>query len=286
MKLTRRLTLILTVALGLALPARGGVILDDTWGDGTRSDQKPPTKSAWYSSKGSLLTATANSMTLSVSTGSVMVITYFTTNDASPVRLNVGDKLTASFTLTLNKVAAENKSTGFRLGLFDFGDSKNSPKRVSADKFSTSSQGFGVTGYALFQNMGATFHKSAPMDIRKRTNLSYTLMSTSDDWTSLGTGPGTTDAFPGFAEGTPYVLQFAVQRTGTNSVAIDATWSNTVNGATMTTSVTDGVATNSSFDGIALRPSGMSSTASKIIFHEVKIELTPAPAPPVASKRP
>jgi len=284
MKLTRQMTLIFTVALGLALSAHGTVLLDDTWADGTRTDQKLPSKSAWYSSKRSLLTATANSMTLAVSTGSVMAITYFTTNDVSPVRLNVGDKLTATFTLTLGKMAPVNKSLAFRLGLFNFADAKFSPKHVNADKFSTSSQGDGVTGYALFQNMGATFNKSTPMDIRKHTTLNTALLSTSDDWSSLGTGPGNIDAFPGFAEGTQYVLQFALQRTGTNSLAIDASWSNTVSGATLATSVTDGVATNFNFDGIALRSSGFASTTTKIVFHELKVELTPASTTAPAKK--
>ena len=286
MKLMHQMILILAVALGLALPGHAVVLLDDTWSDGKRSDQNLPAKSAWYCSKGSSLNAAANSLTLTVSTGSIMAVTYFTTNDTSPVQLKVGDTLTARFTLTLNKVAATNKSQGFRLGLFDFADSTLSPKRVSADKFSTSSQGNGVFGYALFQNIGTTFNKPTPMDIRKRTTLSFTILSTSDDWTSLGTGPGNIDNFPGFAEGVPYVLQLALQRTGTNSLVVGATWSNTVSGATLATSVTDNTATNFNFDGIALRPSGTSSTASKIIFHELKIELTPGSTPAPVVKRP
>jgi hypothetical protein len=286
MKLTDLIILVFAVTLGLTLPGHAAVLLDDTWADGTRTEQKLPAKSAWYASKGPLLTATANSMTLSVSTSSVMAVTYFTTNATSPVQLKVGDTLTARFTLTLGKVAAVNKSLGFRLGLVDFAEASYSPQRLTADKFSTSMLGHGVAGYALFQNMGATFNKSTPMDIRKRTTLDDALLSSSDGWTSLGTGPGNTDSFPGFAAGTPYVLQFALQRTGTNSLVISTTWSNTVSGATLATSVTDNTTTNFTYDGIALRSSGEGATTSKIIFSEVKVEWTPAPTPPAPSKHP
>jgi hypothetical protein len=286
MKLTSLIVLASVVALGLTLPAQSAVLLDDTWADGTRTEQKLPTKSAWFVSKSSLLTATANSMTLAISTTSVMAVTYFTTNDASPVQLKVGDTLTARFTLTMDKVAPANKSQGFKLALVNSADSPLTAKRVTADKFSTSSQGYGVPGYALFQNIGATFERSAPLDIRKHTTLDSGLLSKSDDWTSLATGPGAVSSFPGFADGTPYVLQFMLQRTGTNSMVVGTIWSNTVNGATLALSATDGVATNFSFDGIAIRSSGASSSVAKIIFSEIKVELTPSSTPPSASKHP
>lgn len=277
----------LVALLGLALPGHAAVLLSDTWANGTRTNQNLPTESAWYASTGPSLAAATNSMTLTVRTNAVMAITYFTTNDASPVQLSMGDTLRATFGLTLNGVAAANESQGFRLGLFDFADSTLSPKRLSADRFSNGSQGNGVQGYALFQNMGATFARSAPMDIRKRTTLlGTTLMGSSSFWTSLGTGPDNVGKFSGFANGTRYLLQLALQRTGTNSLVISATWSNTASGATLATSVTDNVATNFNFDGIALRPSGGGSSASKITFNEVKVELVPAATPPSIRKQP
>ncbi|MGD0652576.1 MAG: hypothetical protein ABSA97_15790 [Verrucomicrobiia bacterium] len=276
----------LVALFGLTLPGHAAVLLDDTWADGTHTNQNLPTKSAWYASSGPSLTAAADSMTLSLGSGAVMAITYFTTNAASPVQLSIGDTLRATFRLTLNGVAAANRSQGFRLGLFDFADSNLSPKQLSADRFGSSSQGNGVQGYALFQNMGATFARSAPMDIRKHTTLGTSLLGTSGDWTSLGTGPGNANTFSGFANGTRYILQLALQRMGTNALVISATWSNAASGATLATSVTDNVATNFNFDGIALRPSGAGSSASKITFNEVKVELAPAATPPSIRTQP
>ena len=289
MKPMQRRILILAVGVALALPGRAAVLLDDTWSDGKRTEQSLPARSAWFCSKGSALTAAANSMTLAISTGSIMAVTYFTTNDASPAQLKVGDTLTARFALTFTKVAAANKSAAFRIALCNFSTAQFSPKRVPEDKFSTGALGGGVDGYALFQNVCGTFGKSAPMDVRKHTTLGYKLLATSDDWTSLGTSPASAEGFAGLADGTPYVLQFALQRTGSNSMAVAVNWSNTVSGATLAASGTDNVATNFSFDGIAIRASGAGETAAKVTFTGLKIELTPAATPstpPPVAKHP
>jgi hypothetical protein len=287
MKRLYRITPLLVVLCGFASAGRAMVLLDDTWMDGTRTDTSLPADSAWYASTGSALVAATNSMTLSMGGNAILTITYFTTNTAIPVPLATGETLKASFKLTFSGVAAVNTSQGFRLGLFDFADSTLSPKRVTADGFSNSSQGGGVQGYCLFQNMGTVFSSASPMDIRKRSALSDShLLSLSGDWTSLGTGPGDTNSFPGFANGIQYTLQLALKRTDANSLTITATWLNNTNGLILSTSVTDAAATNFNFDGIALRPQDAGSSASMITFNEVKAELVPASTPPSINTQP
>ena len=273
----------------LALPCHGTVLLDDTWADGTRTNQNLPVESAWYSSSASALTAATNSMTLTVGANAVMAITYFGTNDTSPVQLNnVGDTFTASFTLMFSNVAPANTSAGFRLMLGDFADSTLSPKGVSADGFSSSSQGAGVQGYAIFQNMGATFGAVGPTTLRKRTTLAdSSLLGTTGDWTVIGSGPVASNNFPGFVDGTQYLLQVILQRYATNFMAISVAWTNLANGGFIYTgNFLDTSATNFNFDGIALRPQQASQAASNIIFLETKIELALAPTPPAITTQP
>ena len=280
MKRTHKITLMLVALLVMASPGFATVYLDDFWADGSRSVQNLPTESAWFSSTSGALAATPGSMTLSMGGSAVMVLTYYTTNSTSPVQLGVGDALTATFNLTFSGLAPLNSSQGFRIGIFDFADSTLSPKRVTADGFSSSSQGGGVQGYALLQNMGSTFSNSTPMDVRKRTVLTNgSLLGTSSDFTSLGTGPGNISAFPGFSNGTNYILQITLQRTATNTMAITASWLNTASGASLITSVTDTSATNFNFDGIGLRPETADSTATTITFQEAKVEFIPANTP-------
>jgi len=262
--------------VGLAIPSHAVVILDDTWADGNRSNTSLPTNAAWYASSGSALTATTGSMTLTLGSSAILVVSYFTTNAASPAQLTVGDTLLTTITFTFNGVAAENTSEGFRLGIYEFGSN-----RVSADFSGNGTQGAGVQGYALFQNMGAAFNNTTPMDIRVRSNVAdSSLLGTSGDYTSLGTGPGTTNNFGGFANGTTYTLQYAFQRTASNVMAITVSWLDATNGATLLTSVTDNNATNFNFDGIGIRPQEASEAATTTIFQEVKVEYIPGATAP------
>ncbi|MFO1476824.1 MAG: immunoglobulin domain-containing protein [Verrucomicrobiota bacterium] len=282
-----------TVAAALLAPCYlvstgfSAVLLDDTWADGTRSNQSLPGESAWFSSTGSALTAAPGAMTLSIGSGAVLALTYFTTNDTSPASLAVGDTLVATIQFTFNGVPAQNTSQGFRIAICDFADSTLSPKRAAADGFSNSSQGAGVQGYALFQNCGATFSGSSPMDLRKRTGLTTaSLLGSSTAWTSMGTGPGSLGSFSGFASGSDYTLQLSLQRSASNTLVFMATWRSSSSGATLTSTFTDTAATNFNFDGIALRPQDNASAPSGIVFREVTVEWIPGSTPPSITSQP
>ncbi|MGD0016181.1 MAG: hypothetical protein ABSC38_01495 [Verrucomicrobiia bacterium] len=265
---------------GLVLPGYATVLLDDTWADGTRTNQNLPKASAWYVSTGASVDAEANSMTWSPRSDGSMAITYFTTNATNPVKLDVGDALTVNIRFTFNGMASSNKSQGFRFGLVDFADSNLSPKRVSADGFDSGTQGDGVQGYGLFQNVGDAFQGSSPMSTRKRdASGSGSLLGSSKDWVSLSSTPKNVSLFPGFANGVQYNLQFVLQRTSTNSLLIGATWLNTATGATMSTWVTDDKATNFSFDGIGMRSQGADATAKTITISKIMVEVESASKP-------
>jgi pectate lyase len=282
MKALLHAVLAAALLLAASLPARATVILDDTFADGTRNNTSLPTDAAWFASSGASLTATTGAMTLAMGSSAILGVSYFTTNAASQVSLGVGDTLVTTVTFTFNGVAPLNSSQGFRIGLCDFG-----ANRVSADFSSSSSQGANVPGYALFQTMGATFNNATPMDLRKRTTLTDTsLLGTGGDWTSLTTGPGNTNFFSGFTSGAQYNLQLSLQRTGANSVLITAAWLNLANGSTLVTWVTDNGASNFNFDGIALRPQTAATTATGIVFNEVRVELVPAGTSPSITTQP
>src|SRR5215831_8296093 len=150
-------------AFGCVTGVRADVLLDDTWADGTRTNQNLPAESAWWFSYGAAVAQT-NSMFVPMRSDNTALlgITYFTDGLTNPVRLAVGESLTFSLQIVLSNVPPANPLLGFRAGLFNFADSSLSPKRVSADGFSNSSQGSGVQGYSLFQNMGTTFNDQVP----------------------------------------------------------------------------------------------------------------------------
>ena len=289
--------------IGFAAPGRAALYIDDFWSDGTRTDPAAPVysengtdadadgsiESAWFTSSSGSLTATTSNLTLSVGSGAVFALTYFTSNSVGPAQLNVGDTLTATIRLTFNGLAAAPGSAGFRIGLFDYADSTLSPKRVANDGSISGNNvlGNGVHGYAVFQTMGTTFSGTSPMDLRVRTNMTDTaLLGTSGAWKSLGTGPGSTNGFGGFANGINYTLQITLQRTGTNALSFTVSWLNPTNDALLTTTVTDNSVTNFNFDAIALRPQKASDSASTVIFTEAMVEFTPGATAPSISTDP
>lgn len=263
----------LAVATVAAFSARAAVVLDDTFADGTRNNQNLPTDAAWYVSSAASVTTATGAMTWTMGSSAILSVSYFGTNSSSPIHLDVGDTLTATIKFTFNGVAALNTSQGFRLGIFDFADSTLSPKWATADGMSSSSQGAGVNGYSLFQNMGAQFSSASPMDLRVRTNLtSNSLLGTSSDHKSLGVGPGSTNNFSGFANGGQYALRIFLQRLDATSLAFSATWQDLASGATLTTSVTDSPASTFNFDGFGFRPLTAASTATTIVLNEVRVD--------------
>jgi polygalacturonase len=265
------------------------IVLDDTWSTGVRTNQNLPTSSAWWTSTAGTLAVTNNNMTQTVGGSAIQAITYFTTDTNSPpIQLNIGDTLTAIFKFIPSGIPPNGSSSqGFRFGLFDFADGNNNPKRVSGDGFSASSQGTSVAGYALFGKFYGKFSDATPIDIRKRINLSdASLLGTSGDFTSLAKDTLTTNGFGGFANLTPYSLQFVLQRTGLNSMVITITWSNMVTGATLSDSTTDNSASNFSFDGAAYRPSLNTQAPATNDFQEVTITMSSAPTAPAIAIEP
>ena len=256
-------------------------LLDDTFADGTRNNQNLPTDAAWYVSTPSDWTTTTGSMALATPSSAILGVSYFGANSSSPVSLAVGDTLSATIKFTFAGVAAGNTSGSFKIGIFDFADSTLSPKWATADLSSNSGQGSGVAGYALFQSFGATFNNGTPMNLLKRTTTSdSSLLGTSGDFTTLGSGPGSTNGFGGFVAGTQYSLQLSVTRSNATTLVISATWQNVTNSSSsLTWSVVDTGATSFNFDGIGFRPAAASSTASTITFNEVRVDYTNAGAP-------
>ncbi|MGB7746142.1 MAG: immunoglobulin domain-containing protein [Verrucomicrobiia bacterium] len=281
MKCLRQIVLILTLVFGVAVPGHATVLLDDTFADGKRNIQNLPTESAWYVSSSSAWTTSVNAMSVAMSSTAILGVTYFGTNSSTPVRLQVGDTLTVTIWFNFNGVAPLNSSTDFKIGVYDFADSTLSPTWATADLSSNSGQGSGVQGYALFQNCGVNFNSASPMNLYKRTNVSDSaLLSSSGDYTLLGSGPGSTNNFPGFTNATAYSLQLSLYRTNSTTLAITAIWQNQASKAAPTNSVMDTGAANFNFDGIGFRPAKAGTTSTNITINEVRVDLVSVATPP------
>ena len=260
--------------VGFALPSHATInILDDTWADGNRSNTSLPTNAAWYASSGSSLTATTGSMTGITGGGSSRTWwTYFTTNSLSPVQLDVGDTLKVTLVFTPNGVNTNNATHRLPIGLFDF----SGGTRRTSDGDSPNASG--VTGYAVFANIGNTFGVTDPLQIQKRTVTGDgELLGTGSDYTLLNSGGGSSGG-AAFSNGVTYTLIFSVTK-NSGSLDISTVFTNASGwGASVT--ATDADSFTSSFDAFALRPANTTQTASNFVFSEFKVEFIPGATSP------
>ena len=285
MKPLHAISLVAVMSLFLSLSVSGGVLLDDDWDDGDRTDTNLPEESAWYGSTAfstNTLTAFAGGLRANVlmvdannttNASSRLWITHFTPN-GSPATLAVGDTLKASLAFTVSNLATPAPtSRGFRIGLFNF--SEPGAARATADGISTGAgagaPGTNVTGYMLNMNFAESLVNN-PMQLMKRTDLATNnLMGALAVFSSFGTGGGAPEH--GFRNGELYKFEFIVKRLET-AVEITTRFSDT-NGWTVSHTVTDPNNPYLSFDGFAIRPNAVADTAQAFTFTEFKVEQLP-----------
>lgn len=88
----------------------------ENWADGCRTNQYLPNSAAWFSSGDtSTLTVGSGGMT-QATVASAQTIAYFTDEGESPVMLDVGETLLATYTVSFQGLSG---SSYFRVGLFD-----------------------------------------------------------------------------------------------------------------------------------------------------------------------
>ncbi len=219
-------------------------LVDDTFADGNRTGQTPPSSLNWFLNSGSGLTSSATAGSFQFNnTASRLLVGYFTASGA-PVAVPNGQSITLEITFSSNVTPAA-VTNGFNLALFNSGGS-----RVAADFSGTSNAAFAsYDGYGVkTSGLGST--SGSNVSLRQRNaGTSTALMSTSGDWATIASASGTTTAA---AANVTYVATITITNNGT-SAALAYTLK-TSDGATTLQSLagTDTGTVVSSFDAVAL----------------------------------
>lgn len=276
MKPTLKRCLSVFAVLAVVASARATVIVNDTWADGSRLEQNLPTESRWFAANraSNFLASAGSLMFYTDPAGSRAGLTYFTDTPSSPLTIADGYMLVTTLQFTGTGTVASNANRSMRFGLFDF----SGGTRLTADGTSSSMNGAGVTGYALFLNHVGTFG-TAPIELLDRTGVSNTdLLGAAGAYTSLGAGGGAAgDA--GFLDGVLYTLTLTLARNG-SSLDILAN----ISGGSLDISFTATDTTPTfTFDTFALRNSRGDQTASIYDFSLFRVEYLPVPEPGAAA---
>lgn len=204
----RLLSLLLLLIAPLAAQT---TLLNDTFSDGSITDQNLSSSAQWLNSSTSGVTLSSN--TLAVTAGR-HALAYFTPVGSTQA-LGVGDSLSVSLDITFSTVG--NASGGFRVGLFD----SNGATRPSANGDNTSFTGY--NGYIFTASLASPDSSSGvsnSLTLRERaTGVSGALLSTTAGglYTTAGSGGGPTGQT--LATGVTYNLNYTISRTDSTTLS-------------------------------------------------------------------
>jgi hypothetical protein len=272
----------------LPTPASGvsvtNVLVDDSWADGNRTNAGP-LQADWWSTTDSA----ANS--IEVYTNQLGLVTGTSGRSLHgtfpPQVLELGDTVRATYTFTTSATVGNNRSTAFRVAMFDFNNTG-----LAADLLANSSNPqplyTNLPGYMVDHdvNTGAT----ADQNVRKHNvNISGRGMSTTSEYTALGNS-GIDFGFP-ILTNTEYTGVFSVTRTDFEEMSIQCSLKLAGAGTNLTSitrSDVGDIANNFGMLGFHANSSTFGSVNTKgefadngITFSNIKIEVitveTPAP---------
>jgi hypothetical protein len=291
---------VFVLSLLVAIRAEATTLLNDTWADGTRSNNNLPTDSAvWIgqSAGNGSNSVSAGHLNFVLPTNSLKFWTYFTSNLAAPdanqphnavTQLSVGDTLTASATFSLTGVTA---TTGknLRMGLFFDPTDARVQSDVNSDGGGGTAPWTDALGYALELPLSSASGNN-PFLIVKRTTSNTSLLGAGAAFTNAPTG-GTAYSL---ANGTDYTVRVSLVMQSATSMDVTATllqgntvlatqtvndsgtaFGGTVIGAGLLPG-SQGVYT--SFDQLFFRNSD-ASQATSVDFTNFKVDYIPVPEP-------
>jgi hypothetical protein len=259
--------------------ADGQTLLDEKWTDGSRAENKLPNEAAvWIGRPGDVKT-NAGGLSIALTPSSQKLWAYFSEKD--PITLAVGQELRASVSFVPRGKLSESTSRSLRIGLFHDSTSPRVDEDRNSDAGGQGAPWSDAKGYAVQVLVaGGEYAGAKPFDIGKRVNLqSQTLLGASGDYAKVSGGQPVALTLD-----QEYTVVFNVERTSEAEVVLTAayrqgdqelsTWSVTDDGSSLGSEPI-----NDKFDMLFIRISNAETTADKLDFTNLKVELVPAITP-------
>lgn len=270
---------ILLLAAAFALPVEWGratVLLDETFADGTRTTQSPPTSLDWFASVSGQVTTEVGSVSILGSSTARSLVGYFTSGGyGSPQSLSIGDDLTISFDFTFTGTLGTGTGNLIRYGIYN----SDGGTQFTADNADPATL-VGYGGYmASINNINGTTQGFINTEIYERNTAGAArLIVNTGSYTKQASG---TYQAASFTVGLTYHFEVSVSRTDSSTVQIDSEISGGDLSSPITASFTDTTSTYTAFDTIAFTSFGgaSSSGSSQTTFSNIKVTLTAIPEP-------
>lgn len=249
-----------------SISAQGTVLLNDTFADGSRTNQNLPTSAAFYygatpSTAGLSVVDSALQFSYNTNTGILSQAVAYFTDSGSPITLSVGDVLATSISFSAANIS--NSPDALRIGFFNSGGS-----RVSADYTGISSPSFNAyTGYAFSTNLNSAGSNSGKIVQRTGTNNG---LYTSAAFTNLKSSLKPV----GYAANTVYTLTFEVEALSGSQMEI--TFSDSLGNVY---SVIDTTAVFNAFDTLGIYLTNGTFATNSYTIDNVVVAYSPVPEP-------
>ncbi|MDZ4656840.1 MAG: PEP-CTERM sorting domain-containing protein [Bythopirellula sp.] len=281
---------IAAVSLYLTSTAVAGVLVRDTWLDGTDDDPASPIfsesgadsdsdgdlESAWFQGGSGSLNPVGlgGPQRGAVGTASASWTSYISAEGDEVNLVNHRDAVKVTWVFKLDGLGANNTSQNFRLTVVD----SPAATRISAN----GTPGSGAyAGYAMFMNMGPTLGNSNPYRLMER-GASGDILGTSGNWAPLGNGATTGNA--GYANGVTYRYELLMTRNGASlDIVSTMTGGNLNNAGFAAVSLNDASPNSFAFDTFAVRPSNAATTAATFDTSLFQVEYFTPTVPEPAS---
>jgi len=157
MKILQITSLAVLLATVSTFPSQSAILVNETFADGTRTNQNPPDSLLWYSANSSsTLSTTVGAMTMTTDDNDNFVLGYLT-EAASPFTLQVGQKMVLTVVFS-GELSGAVSPTGLRFGLFNSHQSRISSTGASGSNaaylnYSGYATAFGINSTQLVSNV-------------------------------------------------------------------------------------------------------------------------------------
>jgi hypothetical protein len=272
----------MTAVLLAANTTQAGLLLNDTWADGSRAETNLPNESAtWVGipSGGGTVSVDTGSLSMTQGGSNQKLWTYFAPN-GSPAELAVGQQLRTTIEFLAQGMLYESSSRNFRMGLFHDPTNAQVQTDVNSDGGGSGNPWQDSTGYAVMMPLsGGPTTASQVFQIGKRTGLTNSsLLGSTGAYTqaSSGGGPVTNQL------NTLYTLVFEFDYVSTTQMDITASLSDSSGVLAQQTVSDDGAtlgatAPYTQFDHLFFRFSSATGTADELEFRRFRVEIIPEP---------
>lgn len=255
-------------------------LINETFADGDRNGQNPPTSLAWFQNRSASnpdLTATAGSMSInsdSSQTGARHAVAHFTRST-----LSVGDSLVLDFDFKPTGTMITH-TNGMRFGLFD--SNRDPVNFFTADGYNPS--GNTSHGYVgVFNPLEATLLVSATSISERRNDpestASTALLTNSGAYNTLLAAQSLDQVF---TSGTTYHGRMTITRTEGEAVQVEVRYSGGDLAEPVAYSIADTEDVATSFDTIGF--SAVGTTIDVLTLSNIQLTFTPDTAPAIVTQ--